>query len=338
VNFNDNCVDFTFRPGSTAGGRAHVTTVPPAGGFTVKGTVKTTRDVKKHNPILDKRPTPGDNGFSVFTVGGLTARPAGPYSKPIDDPRLFFGETLKAALVERGIEVAGGVRVQTQPRDGSVVATHATPLTAVLGRVNADSQNMMAEALAKLNGLSHQLSQGVSPARARGSWASGHEAAVAFGQRIGLDTLSLTAADGSGLSRENRVSVECLAGLLTYMLREHEHGEYLLDSLAVSGVRGSLRKRMKSLAGRVYGKTGTIRGVSALSGYVFAENGRIAVFSILHNDIKGGASPYRGEQDAAIRAIADWLEALPAVRPDSLDVPVEIGDAMRHVGLVGTAE
>lgn len=338
VNFNDNCVDFTFVPGKKSGSAVTVKTSPPSGGFVVQGKVKTTKDVKKHNPILDKRPAPTEDGQSIFTVRGLAAREAGPYSKPVDDPRLFFGETLKAALQERGIKVAGEVRVVEQAIDGRTIASHRTPLLAVLGRVNTNSQNMMAEALAKLNGLSHQLANGASADEARGSWASGHEAAVSFLKRIGIDTLPLTAADGSGLSRENRVSAELLSGLLAHMLRDHEHGEYFLGSLAISGVRGSLRNRMKSLGGRVYGKTGTIRGVSALSGYVFAKNGRVAVFSILHNDIKGGSSPYRAEQDAAVEAIAAWLEDQPAARPNRPGVPVEVGEAMRHVGLVGAAD
>lgn len=338
VNFNDNCVDFTFLPSQKSGGMASVRVLPPAGGFVVNGKVKTTRDVKKHNPILDKRPSPSETGDSIYTVGGWVAREAGPYSKPVDDPRRFFGEVLKAALQERGIRVLGGVRVVETPIEGRPVASRDTPLLAVLRRVNTNSQNMMAEALAKLNGLSHQIDQGVPRDEARGSWASGHEAAVTFLRGIGIDTLPLAAADGSGLSRENRVSANLLAGLLTHMLRQHEHGEYFLDSLAVSGVRGSLRNRMKSLEGRVYGKTGTINGVSTLSGYVFAENGRVAVFSILHNDIKGGSSPYRAQQDAAVQAIAAWLEGHPTVELDAPSVPTEVGEAMRHVGLVGAAE
>ena len=338
VNFNDNCVDFTFFPGRRAGSPARVQTLPPAGGFVVQGKVGTTKDVKKHNPILDKRNAPTQTGESVYTIDGLVARKAGPYSKPVDDPRRYFGETLKDALAERGVKVAGEVRVETQPREGKTVATQDTPLLAVLGRVNTNSQNMMAEALAKLSGRTYQLERGAVPAEARGTWASGHEAAVAFLQGIDIDTLPLVAADGSGLSRENRVSASLIAGLLLHMLREHEYGEYFLDSLAVSGVRGSLRNRMKSLTGRVYGKTGTIRGVSALSGYVFAPNGRVAVFSILHNDIKGGSTPYRAQQDAAAEAIAAWLERQPAVKPGAGEIPPQVGEALRHVGLIGAAE
>ena len=328
VSFNDNCVDFTFVP--TGPGRpAEVQTLPPAGGFVVQGQVETRPSKGKHNPVLGKRADPVD-GQSVYLVrGGVTQR-AGPYSKPVDDPRRFLGEVLRAHLQRRGIEIAGELRLSTglspdQRRGLRVIAEHRTPLTDVLGRVNANSQNLMAEALAKLNGLA--LARHRGEADPRGSWAGGHDAAVAFLQSRGLDTLSVVAADGSGLSRENRLSADVLARLLGHMLAEHPHGEYFLDSLAVSGVKGSLSRRMTQLKGRVFGKTGTINGVSTLSGYVFSPQGSIAVFSILHN---GSASGFRDQQDAAVAGLADWLATQP---PVTVRDP-EILEAQRQVGLV----
>ena len=311
VSFNDNCVDFTFVP-TRPGRAAEIQTVPPAGGFSIQGQVQSRGSKDKHNPVLGKRPEPVE-GISQFPVrGGVTQR-AGPYSKPVDDPRRFVGQALRAHLKSRGVTVAGQVRLATrltaeQQRGLRVIAEHRTPLTDVLRRVNANSQNMMAEALAKLNGLA--LARHRGDADPRGSWAGGHEATIAFLRSRGLDTLPVVSADGSGLSRENRLSADVLARLLGHMLAEHPHGAYYLDSLAVSGVRGSLGRRLRDLEGRVYGKTGTINGVSTLSGYVFTEHGPAAVFSILHNGSAGG---YRQQQDAAVQVIARWLDAQPPV-------------------------
>lgn len=332
VNFNDNCVDFTFVP-TSQGKAATVQTLPPAGGFLVQGTVKSLGKDGKHNPILGKKPQP-ENGQSVYTVRGGVTQQAGPYSKPVDDPRLFLGEALKAHLATRGIDVRGEVRLESKvsartARRSRVMAKHQTPLVDILGRVNTNSQNMMAEALAKLNGWAYELRQG--NAEARGTWAGGHAAAIAFLQGIGIDTLPVVAADGSGLSRDNRVSAAVLAQLLDHMLSEHEHGEHYLNSLAISGTRGSLAGRMRGLTGRVYAKTGTIRNVSSLSGYVFADNGNVAAFSILHN---GPASGFRGQQDRAVEALSEWLNAQPAV---VIDDP-EVVEAMEHVGLLIPAE
>lgn len=331
VNFNTNCIDFTFVP-TNAGNNARIETLPPAGGFVMQGRVESLGKDGKHSPVLGKKAEP-ENGQSVYVVrGGVTHR-AGPFSKPVDDPRLFLGAALKAHLATRGVEVRGGVRLETRvsasmAQRSRVMATHQTALVDVLGRVNTNSQNMMAEALAKLNGWAYELRQGQP--EARGTWAGGHAAAIAFLQRLGIDSASVVAADGSGLSRENRVSAAVLAQLLDHMLREHEHGEFYLDSLAVSGTSGSLARRLRDQTGRVYAKTGTINGVSSLSGYVFAENGRVAAFSILHNGPAGG---FRQQQDRVVRSIDQWLAGQPAV---VIDDP-EVIEAMEHVGLLGVA-
>jgi serine-type D-Ala-D-Ala carboxypeptidase/endopeptidase (penicillin-binding protein 4) len=309
LSFNDNCVDFTFKP-TTVGQRARVETLPPAGGFRVTGTAKTGLP-DQHAPTLDKRP-----GSSHFVVGGTVGRTDGPYSKPVHDPRAFVGEALRETLRRAGVTV-GEVVVTTAapPEDGQsqTLAVHHTALTDVLRRVNSNSQNMMSEACAKLNGLAFDRAGG--DADARGSWAGGQRAAVAFFGRIGLDPSGLMAADGSGLSRDNRASADQLAGLLTHMLVTHEHGEAFLDSLALSGKRGSLRRRLEGLDGRVYGKTGTISGVSTLSGYLFGADDQVLVFSILHNGIEGSSSPLRRQQDDAVRAIAAWMDARDVQAP-----------------------
>ncbi|MBB6430851.1 D-alanyl-D-alanine carboxypeptidase/D-alanyl-D-alanine endopeptidase [Algisphaera agarilytica] len=328
VSFNSNCVDFTFVP-TSAGKSATILTVPAEGGFVVQGSVKTVGKDGKHNPVLGKRPAP-EKGMSVYTVRGNLKQRSGPHPKPVDDPRLFLGEVLKAHFARHGIEIAGHVRLEERvtsemAQRSRVIATHQTALPDILGRVNTDSQNMMAEALAKLNGWAYELRQG--NLRDRGTWIGGHAAAIAFLKSQGIDTVSVVSADGSGLSRDNRVSAAVLARLLETMLRDHEHSEYYLDSLAVSGVRGSFRKRLKSLTGRVFAKTGTINGVSSLSGYVFADNGRIAAFSILHNGPAGG---FRQQQDRAVQAISDWLNDQPGVAIEDPDVV----EAMRHVGLL----
>ncbi|MEM8738302.1 MAG: D-alanyl-D-alanine carboxypeptidase/D-alanyl-D-alanine-endopeptidase [Planctomycetota bacterium] len=345
INFNTNCVDFFFDP-TTPGEAAVVRTVPPAGAFTYTGTVASRGKKDKHGPVLGKRPEPTEAGWSQYVVRGGVTTAAGPYSKPVDDPRVFFAHTLRAALIDRGVTVDGDARVAgsdyafsgTQTAE---IARHETPLLDVLGRVNTDSQNMMAEGLAKLNGLAYARATAAQSAdrsaatEVRGSWAAGHLAVLSFLRQAGLDPAGVRCADGSGLSRDNRVSAAVLAGVLDHMLREHEHGEHFTASLAVSGMRGSLSRRLGDLEGRVWAKTGTINGVSALSGYVFGEDGRAAVFSVLHNG-RGPASSARRQQDAVVRAVAEWLDARPAAAVPDPEV-VEAWHAVQDV-VAGAAE
>ncbi len=322
VSFNDNCVDINYRP-AELGEPAEIEAFPAAGGFEiVNQAVSVAED--EHDARLVKRA-----GEVVYELTGKVGREGG-NSKPCDDPRRFLGEVAKAALAERGVNVQGQVVVRTDnPTSDEWIelAAHATAFTDVLGRVNTNSQNMMAEALAKLNGLHHDQQNGVE--NPRGSWGSGHLAAAAFLSAAGIDTTSLVAADGSGLSRENRVTAVMISDLLLHMLREHEHSEHYVGSMAISGVRGSVRSRMRELEGKVYAKTGTIRSVSALSGYVFHDSGRVLVFSILHNGFEGSQGPYRAQQDDAVRAMWKWLDAQPAfhepdVRPEAMREALEV--------------
>ena len=329
LNYNTNCVDFTFLP-AAGGGNAIIQTDPQSGGFEIQGTVKTVSSVKQHKPILGKRPQPVD-GRSVYPVGGAVARLAGPYSKPVDDPLQFTGQVFKDELGRRGISVNGSVLVTHHLPTGRyrAVATYQTPLGDVVDRVNTNSQNMMAEALAKLNGLAYLQDQGV--ADARGSWGAGHLAVVAMLKRLGIDSLPVVCADGSGLSRENRVSVRVLAELIQKMVSGHPQGGAYLGSLAVAGQSGSLGRRLDDLDGRVFAKTGTINGVSSLSGLVIDEFGRGVVFSVIHNGIKGGSSPYRRQQDEVVRAAAAWLDQLDAPGPYAPEVPAAVGQVLQAV-------
>jgi D-alanyl-D-alanine carboxypeptidase/D-alanyl-D-alanine-endopeptidase (penicillin-binding protein 4) len=89
-----------------------------------------------------------------------------------------------------------------------------------------------------------------------------------------LPTTGLRIADGSGLSRLNRVSSQTLAALL---LRMHQHplGPYYQASMAIAGRRGTLRNyfRGSSLDGKLWAKTGTLRGVRSVSGILETSEG-----------------------------------------------------------------
>jgi D-alanyl-D-alanine carboxypeptidase/D-alanyl-D-alanine-endopeptidase (penicillin-binding protein 4) len=88
--------------------------------------------------------------------------------------------------------------------------------------------------------------------------------------------------DGSGLSRDNRVSARQITALLAGVL-EQPVGRAFRDSLAVAGRAGTLEDRLRGTAaeGRVFAKTGWIAGASSLSGVLTTESGLDLVFSIL---------------------------------------------------------
>jgi D-alanyl-D-alanine carboxypeptidase/D-alanyl-D-alanine-endopeptidase (penicillin-binding protein 4) len=236
-------------------------------------------------------------------------------SKPVTDPGKFFADALRTNLRSHGITIAGETRRAAQPLGGDagptpeqVVAVHETPLRDAIRRLNKNSQNLFAEAFAKYLGRAYDAERG-NPA-ARGSWASGALAVKAFLRRQGVNDADYTLADGSGLSRANRVTTRGQTDLLAAMSR-HPHAEVFRESLPIAGTDGTIGKRMKDLAGRVYAKTGYISGVRALSGYARTADDRWLAFSIIYNKIPGDVKPFEALQDEACRILVQSRAAGP---------------------------
>ena len=119
-----------------------------------------------------------------------------------------------------------------------------------------------------------------------------------------MNVRGLAVADGSGLSRDNACTARQLATLLMWMHSQPE-GSLMRESLSVAGVDGSLRRRLKDMPGRVFAKTGTMRGVRTLAGYITSDTGPAIAFAVLFNGYKGPSTPYREIQDRICRALAE---------------------------------
>ncbi len=119
----------------------------------------------------------------------------------------------------------------------------------------------------------------------------------------GLNFPELRIENGSGLSRVSRISARHLGEMLINAYNSPWRNDYV-NSLAILGVDGTLRNRMKKsgIAGRGHFKTGTLRNVRGLAGYVQAANGQTYVVSILHNDRKA-RSKARNAHDELVKWI-----------------------------------
>ncbi len=101
-------------------------------------------------------------------------------------------------------------------------------------------------------------------------------------KRQGVPTAGLVLVDGSGRSRKNRVTPLTFVRLLNSIYFSSQKRDFI-GSLAVAGKRGTLKNRLLSLKGMVYAKTGYLRGVNALSGYLLTHSGDYS-FSIIVNE------------------------------------------------------
>lgn len=191
------------------------------------------------------------------------------------DPVLLFGSALMGALSARGIQVDGELRRQRGASGGVPLAHLRTPLAAVLGPINTDSNNAVADQLFLALG------------QARGGAGTREAASRATAQaleRLGVPSTGFEQTDGSGLSRHNRVSARQISALIAAVLELPEPAPALFRaSLAVGGRTGTLDDRLEgpTVVGRVFAKTGFIGGVSALSGLVESVAGPRYAFSIL---------------------------------------------------------
>ena len=303
LNFHANRIDFWAVPSPRG---AEITRIEPACSFVPVRNATTPGKTRKDALWIQREPD-----SNAFTVRGFIRQPLkAPVSVSLDAPSAFFGELLAERLRKAGVTVAS-VRLAAAddpaPTGTPVGAVIRTPIAAVLRRCNVDSNNLYAECLLKR--LGRQASG------APGSWANGCEALERLvSSRVG-GAAGLDAVDGSGLSRENRVTASLLSGWVSHLMHESAVARPFLDSLAVGGVSGTVDKRFRDLdpdLAVVRCKTGYIHGVCSLSGVVDCANGHQPTFSVICNGFEGdGVSKAKQLQEAVAKAIARAYGKLP---------------------------
>lgn len=299
LGFNDNSIDFTIRPGEP-GGPARVTWTPDAGTFVFVNETRTVRAGAEST--WDFARLPGTDTIVAFgdVPGDMRARTE---HVAVRDPAAFFAGVLGEVLQRRGVVVdSPWPRVVREPVASATSERKALfvyrgrPMHDVLGPILLRSQNWFAEQLLKT--LGREL-------RAEGSWKAGLAVADAYlRDEVGLDTLAFRLRDASGLSAGNLVAPSALTGLLTH-LHGTDAGRLVRDALPVSASEeGSLRARFLDMPGRVRAKTGHIRNVDSLSGYLHADSGRLLAFSVIVNGTPANSARTREAIDRVVRILA----------------------------------
>ncbi len=203
---------------------------------------------------------------------------------------------LQTILARRGVRFGRSARTGRTPAAArEVLATDRSPLISSLIRAtNQPSDNFYAEMLMKLVG-----SEGAGgPATTTGGATAVRRLMVSLGLRP-------TIADGSGLSRRNATTARQVVTLLTAM-QAGEEATAWYSSMTIAGRNGTLSRRMRGSAAqdRCRGKTGTLRGVSALSGYCTTTGDRLVAFSFIENGVGSGAKSIEDRMVAAVATYA----------------------------------
>lgn len=245
---------------------------PPSSYFVLRSSVKTVAG-KKAKILVE---THRKDGHLIVEVRGRIGRKRDKViiKRHVPDGQSWIAATLSAALQDLGIAHVGEFRVGPPPPGPlRIQAEHlSAPLSEICRVVNKDSNNFVADVVWKTLGsarfgLPQSLEKG---ARAVAEWMA----------PLGFEPGRLRLVNGSGLTYENRVRPVDVSKMLLWLYHSLDLGPEFMQTLAIGGIDGTIHHRFRGASqGLVRGKTGTLNGVSVLSGYVGSHPG-VLVFTI----------------------------------------------------------
>lgn len=287
LSIAENCLEVTAHGAGKSGGAASLTLDPPLHSSFVVNNVKT---VSKGGSSI--KVVQGSNG--VVTVSGqVRAGASASKEYPVPHPDMLFGAALAGAMQRSGIGFQGKL-VRASNGSGSaaqwpqIAAAGSPQLMHILGVMLKHSDNFIAEMMCRALGAASGNG---------GTTTGGAKAITRIIMEAGFASSgTLTVYDGSGLSRNNRITPRVLMQLYRSFYSSYM-GPGLMAALAEPGQPGTLKKRLTSAAGSIKAKTGALRGVCSLSGYFTRKNGRTGAFVMFMNGYSVHSNNIRAIQD-----------------------------------------
>ena len=275
-----------------------------------------------------------EHGSDRVVVSGTLPAGAAPVEEfsSVPDPTRYAADAFARALAAHGVSI-GGVAEGVTPPGARVLAAHESmTLAELMVPFLKLSNNGHAEVLVKAMGRE---------VRGEGSWSAGLAVLDEVMRRFGVDPAAYRLVDGSGLSTMDKVTPGQIAALLDNARSRPWFGTWYA-ALPIAGaeermVGGTLRGRMNGTPAEhnIHAKTGSMTGVTALSGYVTAANGRRLVFSVLFNEFLSAAP--RDLQDAIAVRLArygsprtrtgDAAPRVPSSRPPADDPVTRVDES-----------
>ena len=327
LSFNENVVSFRVVPGA-AGTTPTVHTIPEHAGLDIANHARTvTSDARPRLAIVRDHPLD-----SVRVEGRLLAGAKDVWREmTVPVPAHFAASVFRATLEERGVTLLGDVRTVDEPsrsvvgrlsapalgrRGSRILARHVSdPLSVYVAVVNKESNNLFAELIFRTLG---RVTSGVGSPE-----ASAAAVRTALGE-VGVDMSNVVQLDGSGLSAGSRVSASTFVEVIERMAASPTWPEYW-GSLPQAGTRRELGRMYNTpAAGNLRAKTGTIEGVSALTGMVRSSSGERLAFSLLVNNARSNsrAKAVENQVGAILASFGRDVSPDPALRfAEGLSVP-----------------
>lgn len=221
----------------------------------------------------------GPDDPSTLVIGGTLPRACGAYSinRAIMNATDYAYGTFRTLWTQSGGTIKGGLEVGPLPADATLLLSYdSLPLSEIIRLVNKFSNNLMARHLL--------LTLGAEKLGVPATTRNGIEAISQWLTSRDIQMPGLVLDNGSGLSREERITARGLANVLDLAWHSPFMPEFAA-SLPLSATDGTLRNRFRGpgMQGRLRMKTGRIDDVSGLAGFVNAASGKTYVTVILVN-------------------------------------------------------
>ncbi len=210
-------------------------------------------------------------------------------------------ETAVKYFVERlnkyGVTAEYVKRRMAPPNLDAIAQVESATLADIVEQMITTSDNTYAEFLAHRAGATVGLP----------SFEYGAQATIEALNEFGIDTEGLVIKDGSGLSRENRITARTLVDVLAQVQNVRPEIWPIVTGLPIAGVSGTLKKRFKKGSpgrGTVRAKTGLLTGVVSLAGAVVTESGDNLIFAFMADSVPNGSKPAQIAIDSIVKNIA----------------------------------
>ncbi|MDX4006340.1 D-alanyl-D-alanine carboxypeptidase/D-alanyl-D-alanine-endopeptidase [Pseudomonas aeruginosa] len=272
----------------TDGNKVNVQMDPPLANVRIDNQVKMTAPATCPAwPKLRFSPVTQFDGTTLLATGQIPQGcSAQTYMSLLDHPGYTAG-AVRGIWQELGGSILGKDRQGSVPRNATLIAKAFSPdLVEIIRDINKYSNNTMARQLFLSIGAQFRNSADGDDAQAA------QRVVRQWLARKGITAPRLVMENGSGLSRQERVSAREMAAMLQAAWHSPYAAEYI-SSLPLAGLDGTMRKRLRrtALVGEAHVKTGTLNTVRALAGFSRDASGHNwVVVAILNSPRPWGAS------------------------------------------------
>ncbi len=215
------------------------------------------------------------------------------------EPAKYFLTVFSEVLDSNNIKLIGNIGIEKLPEQIILLNSFSRKYSDIIDNLNKTSDNLSAEMT--LLALAEKFYG--KPANAK----NGIKVIDKMIELVGLKPEEYRLVDGSGVSHYNVVTAELLSAILKYFYVERpELYTILYNSFPIAGVDGTLENRMRNTLAEknVHAKTGTITGVSTLSGYVTSKKNHTLAFSIMIQNYVGSSTKAKEFQDQICKILA----------------------------------